>query len=277
MPRELRVYPRDIRSSISKIENYDTLKDYSITSPELLLNCFKGLAPVPEIIVIASKSETEKLAELTNASEVAWGFNPLYTGKVETKKIGLVPQETGASATAMLIEHLIACGAKVILFSTGLGAFQPYMKPGDFVIPSKVIIGEGTSKYYYPRIRVIRPDPQVVKILKEACSKIGVKPFVGSVWNTDAIYREMRSQVEKLQAQGVLGVEMESSATFTVAKFRGIKAASLLTVSDSLANFKWELYFLNDEYLKSHYETSHKIILEALKLLTRDNNTTTDS
>ena len=253
------------------------MKDYSITSPELLLNCFKRLVPVPEIIVIGAKSETKKLAELTNASEVDWGFHLLYIGKVETKKIGLVPQESGASATAFLVENLIACGAKVILFSTALGAFQPYMKPGDFVIPSKVVIGEGTSKYYYPRIKVIRPDSEIVKILKEACSKIGVKPFIGSVWNTDAIYREMRSQIEKLQAQGVLGVEMESSATFTVAKFRGIKAASLLRVSDSLANFKWELYFLNDEYLKSHLETSHKIILEALKLLTRNDNMTIDS
>jgi len=253
------------------------LKDYSITSPELLLNCFKRLVPVPEIIVIAAKSETKKLAELTNASKVVWGFDPLYIGKVETKKIGLVPQGVGASATAILVEHLIACGAKVILFSTALGAFQPYMKPGDFVIPSKIVIGEGTSKYYYPRIKVIRPDLEIVKILKEACSKIGVNPFIGAVWNTDALYREMRSQIKKLQAQGVLGVEMESSATFTVAKFRGIKAASLLRVSDSLADFKWKLYFLNDEYLKSHLETSHKIILEALKLLTQDDNMTIDS
>jgi uridine phosphorylase len=227
--------------------------------------------------VITSKSVTKKLAELTDASEVVWGFNPLYVGKVGTKKIGLVPQETGASATAMLVEHLVACSAKVILFSTALGAFQPYMKPGDFVIPSKVVIGEGTSKYYYPRIKAIRPDPEIVKILEEACSKIGVKPLIGPVWNTDAIYREMRSQIEKLQAQGVLGVEMESSATFTVAKFRGIKAASLLVVSDSLANFKWKLHFLNDKYLKSHYETSHKVILETLKLLTRNHNVTIDS
>jgi purine-nucleoside phosphorylase len=117
----------------------------------------------------------------------------------------------------------------------------------------------------------------MVKILKIACGKIGVKPFIGPIWNTDAIYREMRSQIEKLQARGVLGVEMESSATFTVAKFRGVKAASLLVVSDSLADFKWKLYFLNDEYLKSHLETSHRIILEALKLLIKEGSLKTDS
>lgn len=247
------------------------MKDYSITSPQLLLKCFKRFAPVPEIIVITSKGVTKKLAGLTNASEVEWGFNPLYVGKVENKKIGLVPQEIGASATALLAENLIASGAKVILFSTALGALQAYMKPGDFVIPSKIVIGEGTSRYYYPKIKTIRPDPEIMKILKEACSRIGIKPLVGPVWNTDAIYREMRSQIEKLQTRGVLGVEMESSATFTVAKFRGIRAASMLVVSDSLASFKWELYFQNDEYQKSWYEISHKIILEALRLLARNN------
>jgi uridine phosphorylase len=227
--------------------------------------------------VIASKGVTKKLAELTNASEVAWGFDPLYVGKVESKKIGLVPQATGAPATAFLVEHLIACGAKVILFSTALGAFQPYMKPGDFVIPSRVLIGEGTSRYYYPRIRVIRPDPEIVKVLEEACERVGVRPLVGSIWNTDAFYREMRSQIEKLQAQGVLGVEMESSATFTVAKFRGIKSASLLVVSDSLVDVKWKLYFTNSGYRKSWYETSQKVILEALKLLARNDNVVTGS
>jgi uridine phosphorylase len=253
------------------------LKDYSITSPEVLLKCFKRFVPVPEIIVISSMGITKKLARSTDAFKVAWGFDPMYVGRVETKKIGLVPQGRGASATAFLVEHLIACGAKVILFSTAVGAFQPYMKPGDFVIPSKVVIGEGTSRYYYPRIKAIEPDLEIMEILEEACDRVGVKAFVGPVWNTDAFYREMRSQVERLQAQGVLGVEMESSATFTVAKFRGIRAASLLVVSDSEANFKWEPYFQNDEYLKSHYETSHKIILEALKLLAREDITTLNS
>ena len=246
------------------------MKDYSITSPEVLLKCFKRLVPVPEIIVISPRGTTKKLAESTNASEVAWGFDPLYVGRVETKKIGFVPQKEGAPATAFLVEHLVASGAKVILFFTMIGALQPNMKAGDFVIPSKVVIGEGTSRYYYPRIRVIRPDPEVMETLKEACDRIGVKAFVGPVWNTDAFYREMRSQVERLQARGVLGVEMESSATFTVARFRGIKAASLLVVSDSEANFKWEPYFQDNEYLKNLRETPHKIILEALKLLTRE-------
>ena len=88
---------------------WDSLEDYSITSPERLLNCFKRLTPVPRVVVIASKSETTKLAELTGASEVAWGFDPLYVGRVESREIGFVPQGVGAPATAFLVTQEGKC------------------------------------------------------------------------------------------------------------------------------------------------------------------------
>lgn len=250
------------------------MSDYSITSPEILIkskadSLGKMLVDfsVPELVVIAAKSEIGKLAQMTDASLADWAFSPLHIGKVGKKHVGLVPLVVGAPATAFLVENLIACGAKTILLSTALGAFQPKMKPGDFVIPSRVIIGEGTSKYYFPRKRVARPSPEIVEVLKEACRAVGVKPYVGSIWNTDAIYREMRSQVEKLQSQGVLGVEMETSAMCTVADFRGARAGSLLRVSDSLARFRWEPYFWKEEYLE-RAQSSPLIVIEALKLLT---------
>lgn len=55
----------------------ETLEDYSITSPEVMLeNKAKsdgrtlGDLAVPEIIVIAMRSEILQLAKLTNASQV---------------------------------------------------------------------------------------------------------------------------------------------------------------------------------------------------------------
>lgn len=221
------------------------------------------------MIVIAMRSVTQKLVELTDASSVDW-LSPMYKCEVETNEIGLIPMfMAGAPLTAIVVENLIACGAKVILFSTGVGAFQPNMEIGDFVIPSKAIIGEGTSKYYLPKKKVARADPEIIKILEEACKRTNVKPFVGSVWTTDAFYREMRSQVEQLQLQGVLGVEMETSTLYTVANFRQIKAGCLLEVSDSLANFKWEPNWKSKEY-RNTFETASRILVESLKLLSKD-------
>jgi uridine phosphorylase len=255
------------------------LKDYSITSPEILIENSaksKGMRPeacrVPEIVVMVyNKSELQKLVELTNASLFDWVFSsdlhPLYRGKVEKKEVSLIFPGWGAPTVAARMEELIACGAKVILASGALGAFQPEIKMGDYVIPSEAMSGEGTSRYYFPKKREMKADPEIVEVSEEACKKVGVRAFVGSVWTTDAIYREMLTQVKKLRKQGVLGVEMETSAIFAVAEFRKIKAGCILRFSDSLANLKWEMQWWHPEYTRTALEPSPKIILEALKLL----------
>ncbi|MDT1800476.1 purine-nucleoside phosphorylase, partial [Salmonella enterica subsp. enterica serovar Oslo] len=47
-------------------------------------------------------------------------------------------------------------------------------------------------------------------------------------------YREDKSVVEKLMQHGVLGVEMETTALYTIAARFGVNALTILTVSDHL-------------------------------------------
>jgi purine-nucleoside phosphorylase len=70
----------------------------------------------------------------------------------------------------------------------------------------------------------------------------------GAIWSTDAIYRETGEKVKYFQNQQAIGVEMEISALFTVAKFRGVDAAALAVVSDELASLKWRPGFKLDEF-----------------------------
>ena len=70
----------------------------------------------------------------------------------------------------------------------------------------------------------------------------------GAIWSTDAIYRETRQKVKYFQRQDAIAVEMEISALFTVAKFRGVDMAAMAVVSDELASFKWRPGFKRDEF-----------------------------
>ena len=60
--------------------------------------------------------------------------------------------------------------------------------------------------------------------------------------------RETREKVERYQKEGVLAVEMEISALFTVAKFRGAELGAMPVVSDELATFKWRPGFKMEEF-----------------------------
>jgi len=221
--------------------------------------------------MIHNRRELQKLVELISASLVKWilpsDLYPVYNGKAGKLEVGVIFPGGGSPAIAARMEELVTCGAQVIIASGALGAFQHGMEVGDYVIPVKAISGEGTSQYYQLKGRTASADPELVKIFEEACEKIGVKTFKGVVWTTDGFYRETRSWVKKLQKQGVLGVEMETSAIYSVAKFKGIKAACLLRVSDKLADLKWQTYWWSTEYEKSVLETSPRIMFEFLKLL----------
>ncbi len=54
--------------------------------------------------------------------------------------------------------------------------------------------------------------------------------------------------MRSLAARGVVGVEMEAAALFTVARFRKVRIASLLVVSDELARDAWVPGFFSNSF-----------------------------
>jgi purine-nucleoside phosphorylase len=93
--------------------------------------------------------------------------------------------------------------------------------------------------------------------LRAALKGEGMPFKQGPVWTTDAPYRETADKVKRYQTDGVLGVDMETSALFTVAAFRGIQAASLLVVSDDLSRLKWRHGFREKNFLESREKAIH--------------------
>lgn len=66
-------------------------------------------------------------------------------------------------------------------------------------------------------------------------------PFTeGMTWTIDAVYRETVEEALAYREEGVITVEMEAAALFTIAEVRGVEIASLFTVSDHLlAESEW--------------------------------------
>lgn len=62
----------------------------------------------------------------------------------------------------------------------------------------------------------------------------GLNLRVGNVFSSDMFYRDDKTYVQKLMDYGVLGVEMETTALYTLAAKFGANALSILTVSDHL-------------------------------------------
>ena len=173
----------------------------------------------------------------------------LYVADPAAGGVSIAGPAVGAPYAVMVLETLIAWGAKKIIFLGWCGSISEKVKIGDILVPTSAIIDEGTSGHYKEDdSRISFPSERIVTKLKAALDRHRENYHQGTIWSTDAIYRETRDKVEHYQRQDVIGVEMEISALFTVAKFRKVDIGALAVVSDELASFKWRPGFKRDEF-----------------------------
>lgn len=172
----------------------------------------------------------------------------------------------GSSVAVMMIETLIARGAKRIIAVGCCGSIRDDIKIGDIIISTGAFSEEGVSQHYMPGKFPPRADEQLVEALKSTADGKGWDVKTGDVWTTDAPYRETCRKVKEYGEGGLVGVEMELSAIFTVSRFRGVKAGAVLAVSDELHTMEWKPGFLNPAFLKSSGRTI-KLAIETLKNL----------
>ncbi|MEJ2102686.1 MAG: nucleoside phosphorylase, partial [Desulfobacterales bacterium] len=184
----------------------------------------------------------------------------LYVSNPSTSGPCLTGPFVGAPYAAMVLETLIAWGAKKILFLGWCGSISKKVRIGDIIIPSAAIIDEGTSRHYQcDDTRLSYPSAQMIMRLKSELNRNQIHFHSGTVWSTDAIYRETHQQVKFYQSQDAIAVEMEISALFTVARFRKVDFGAMVVVSDELDSLKWRPGFKMDEFKRGR-ETACKVI-----------------
>ncbi|MBU0986581.1 MAG: nucleoside phosphorylase [Proteobacteria bacterium] len=176
----------------------------------------------------------------------------LYITGADQPGLAVVGPVIGAPYAVILLENLIAWGASKIIFFGWCGTISPTVKIGDIIVPNGAIIDEGTSRHYLiDDDKPVRPSHRLLEKTRQTLEKAGLDFHEGLVWSTDAIYRETRPKVEGFQKQKALAVEMELSALFTVARYRGIEAAAILVVSDDVSTFTWRPGFKASGFIES--------------------------
>lgn len=174
----------------------------------------------------------------------------------------------GAPYAVMLMEPLIAWGAREVLFMGWCGAISPRVEIGDIIVPTGAIIDEGTSPGYGATpMDTACPSEAMNRRIISALTARGSKFHEGRIWSTDAIYRETPEKVARFQARNALAVEMELSALFTVGRYRGIQVGAVLAVSDELTTLTWKPGFKDDRFSRSR-----RTLIEVIKTLCQNPN-----
>jgi uridine phosphorylase len=152
----------------------------------------------------------------------------------------VIASPMGAPMAVMLLEQLIALGARRLLYLGFCGALIPPYRIGDLFLPEQAIREEGTSYHYLPADVVPCASRQVQAILQTQAQRQQLPVQQGPIWTTDAPYRETPLKIQQFQEAGVHAVDMEMAALFAVGQYRHCEVGALLVVSDECYHPVWK-------------------------------------
>jgi uridine phosphorylase len=177
------------------------------------------------------------------------------------KRTSIAGPFLGAPQAVIAMEKLIVLGAVRFWVMGWCGSLQRFLRIGDVVIPTSAVSEEGTSAHYPVGEKPVEPDRCLTEFLLQSVSGLPGEYMAGSVWSTDAPYRETPGKVEYYQRAGVLAVEMEMSALMQVALFRSVAVAAMLVVSDELFDLRWHTGF-SSPAVKKATQAGAELLLE---------------
>jgi uridine phosphorylase len=222
---------------------------------------------VPERVIVTYQSSVfEHVQQTFMGKPKEWlhgDSQPFVIMSLANVEIGIARSWIGSPAAAMVLEELVACGAKKVFEVGCVGALQSALQPGDMVVVSEAVRDEGTSRHYLPQNVELESSLRLRDLLAEVLSEKKLQYRIGPVWTTDGVYRETRRKLLRLRGEGVLGVNMETSALFAVAKYRGVEMASAQVVSDVLSEDGW-LPAFRHEPVREALRSLAECVVEAL-------------
>jgi DeoD family purine-nucleoside phosphorylase len=183
-----------------------------------------------------------------------------YTGEWEGKPVSVQGTGMGCPGATIVFEELIQLGVRKLLRVGTCGGLQPDHALGDLIVALTSVPADQTA------VHLVAGEPHcptaswslihgAVHVAKEIDQPMHVGPIVSS----DLFYNPDDGQYERWSRRGILAVEMEASALFTVAALRGVEAGCLLTVSDIVVDGAFKR--ISDEELRAAVDRMTRVAL----------------
>ena len=132
-------------------------------------------------------------------------------------------------------ELIQSYGVKNLIRVGTCGAIQKDVKVRDVIIAMTACTDSNINRLTFPGFDFAPcANFDLLKKAYDAGIEKGLHIRVGNVLTADVFYRESMDMVKKLGDYGVLAVEMETTALYTLAAKYGVNALSVLTVSDHI-------------------------------------------
>jgi len=158
----------------------------------------------------------------------------LVNATYEGRELTICSTGIGSPSAAIAVEELAAVGVETFVRVGTTGALQEGIEIGDMIVATGAAKDEGTTRRYEADTVPAVPDYGVLSGLVDAAQANDEDVHVGPIATDDAFYAETDEHVDNWEGAGLLAVEMEAAALFTLARRKGLGAGAICTVDGNL-------------------------------------------
>jgi len=201
---------------------------------------------------------------LTNLEQVNGVRNMFgYTGEYDGCRISVMGSGMGIPSISIYAKELITeYGVKNLVRVGSCGAVSKKVKVRDVLIGMGGCTDSGVNRarfggYDFAAIA----DYDLLEAHVQAARELGVPVKVGNLFSADLFYSPLPEMFDRMEAMGVLAVEMEAAGLFGVCAEHGARGMAICTVSDHIRTGESTS---SDEREKS-FTDMMKVALEAAK------------
>ncbi len=159
-----------------------------------------------------------------------------YTGTYKGKRVSVQGTGMGVPSLSIYVNELIQFyGCKQLIRVGSAGSIQDNVNVRDIVLASGACSDSSINRLKFNNMDYAPiADFSLLMKAHASATALGIDPHVGNILTTDTFYNDRPNPLEVWVNHNVLAIEMESSALYTLAAKFGVKALSVLTISDHI-------------------------------------------
>ncbi|MEV6341825.1 purine-nucleoside phosphorylase [Actinoplanes sp. NPDC051851] len=160
-----------------------------------------------------------------------------FTGTYQGERVSVQGSGMGMPSASIYTHELInEYGVKSVIRIGSCGALAMDLQLGDVIAAIGSSTDSNMNRYRFEGVVDYAPvaDFGLLRTAVEAAEAQGTPIRVGPIMAGDVFYNDRPELYDRLADYGVLAVEMESAAIYTIAARYKVKALTILTVSDHI-------------------------------------------
>ena len=188
-----------------------------------------------------------------------------FTGTYKGTRVSVQGTGMGVPSISIYVNELIReYGVKQLIRVGTCGGIQKDINVRDVIIAMTSCTDSNMNRQAFPGFDFAPcADFELLKKAYDTGVEKGLSVRVGNILTSDVFYRDNMDVVKKLGEHGVLAVEMETTALYTLAAKYQAQALSILTVSDHI--------FTGEETTAEERQTTfHDMMIMALETVSKE-------